>query len=390
VSANKVVSFLESKQQEDGSYGDEAKDIACYFKSPMMFIAAKKPALAAKTLNYIKKSFMSGDGDFKTTNALKSKNSAYIEYWSYTNGWIVRSANLLGYTDVSQPGYRYLERYNVGTGAGFLTNNVESISSVTDVLTTAHHGLINLEMGNISIAVSAGDYLCKAIAKQPALQEGFYLRRDKQGKFITDFKEEKAPFCFISRTEPNQLHFMTGYPCAYLAILYKRMKNEKFLNAAKAYLDFSLSCDKSVYECNFSHKIAWAASILYECTGDEKYLNVIEKISDFFIKNQQKNGMWYTEDLDESYDQSAEIACWFLEITNNIKNYRKKLYPEEGNEINLRKKKHPWSSQVSKYGAGVLIAGLGIYALYRLSSGSPANPPQIEVDDTARKLNNIR
>ena len=52
-------------------------------------------------------------------------------------------------------------------------------------------------------------------------------------------------------------------------MLYKKTRNPDFLNTAKAYLDFSLSCDKSVYECDFSHKIAWQLLSVYECTGDE-------------------------------------------------------------------------------------------------------------------------
>lgn len=111
---------------------------------------------------------------------------------------------------------------------------------------------------------------------------------------------------------------MIGYPSAYLGALYKKTNNLDFLKAAQAYLDFSLSCDKSIYTCYFSHKIAWAASLIYECTGNEKYLTVIDKISDYFIA-QQKNGMWFESDINASYDQSAEIAYWFLAIVKNIK-----------------------------------------------------------------------
>src|SRR5438105_2161303 len=92
-SANQVVDFLESKLQKTGSYGNDAKDIACYFKSPLMFLIASKPHAAASVLNYIKVAFMSVNGDFKTTDTLKSANGAYVEYWSYVNGWIVRAAN---------------------------------------------------------------------------------------------------------------------------------------------------------------------------------------------------------------------------------------------------------------------------------------------------------
>lgn len=57
--AHQVVAVLESKLQKDGSFGYDAKDIACYFKSPMMFLTADKPQAASAVLNYIKSAFMS-------------------------------------------------------------------------------------------------------------------------------------------------------------------------------------------------------------------------------------------------------------------------------------------------------------------------------------------
>jgi hypothetical protein len=318
-SAGQVISFLESKLQKDGSFGAEAKDIACYFKSPMLFLTGNKPQSADVVLNHIQAKFMTPDGDFRNSSDTRSANGAYNEYASYMNGWIVRAAHRRARTDISLPGYNYLKQYNLGENSGFLTNDAKAQSGITDVLTAAHHGLINLEMENIDVAISAGNYLCKALSKQPNLSDGFYLRLDQQGQIITPFAKEQMAFNFISATEPNQLHFMIGYPAAYLALLYKKTRNEEFLNAAKAYLDFSLSCNEQIYQCNFSHKIAWAASLIYEFTGDEKYLRVIERISDHFIAN-QRNGMWYLEDIDTSYDQSAEIACWFLDVVKNIRN----------------------------------------------------------------------
>src|SRR5690349_5264450 len=121
--AHKVVDFLESKLQQDGSYGAEAKDLACYFKSPMMFIAANKPKAASAVLTYIKKQFMRSDGDFRTEDHFKSVNPAYTEYLPYMNGWIVKAANILGMTDIVHPGYHYFSKFSMGS-FGFLTNEV--------------------------------------------------------------------------------------------------------------------------------------------------------------------------------------------------------------------------------------------------------------------------
>lgn len=100
-SATRVVDYLESKLQSDGSFGLEAKDIACYFKAPMMFLAANKPQSAEAVLKHVKTAFMTADGDFRTSEALKSANGAYIEYWSYTNGWIARAANQLRMQEIA-------------------------------------------------------------------------------------------------------------------------------------------------------------------------------------------------------------------------------------------------------------------------------------------------
>lgn len=317
-SAMKTVHYFESKQQDNGSFGAEANDIACYFKAPMMFLMANKPDIAKSILRYIKNNFMTIEGDFKTHENLKSIHPAYIEYWSYMNGWIARAANYLGMVEMSEMANDYLQQYYLGENAGFSTNQITQHPKMSDVLTVAHHGLVNLEMNNMKIATSAGNYLLQAMDKQIDLKHGFYLRLDKNGNLITDFSNDQMPFYFLSSTKPNQLHFMIGYPAAYLAILYKKTKNTAFLTAAKDYLDFSLSCDKSVYTYEFSHKIAWAASFMYERTQDEKYLNVIDKITHYFIAKQQENGMWFTNDIYQSYDQSAEIACWFLDIAKNI------------------------------------------------------------------------
>jgi len=380
-SANKVVAFLESKLLKDGSY-EEAEDLACYFKSPMMFIAANKQETASLVLTHIKKQFMQTNGDFKTQDNLKSVNSAYIEYWPYTNGWIVRAANQLKMQEIVKPGYQYLTQYSDSSGR-FLTNPE---AKMTDVLSIAHYGLINLEMDKLDVATAAGDYLCEAIDNQPELSKGFYLRLDKNKNIITDFPEEKKAFYYVSTKEPNQLHFMIGYPAAYLSLLYKKTNDSKFLNATKLYLDFSLSCDQSVYSCNFSHKIAWAASLLYECTGEEKYLTVIDKITNYFMEN-QKDGMWFSGEINTSYDQSAEIACWFLDIVKNVNSFKKNL--ELTKEPAQPTSNNSFTKNAIKYGVVALVAGFGLYSYFKWGK-STTTLSEAAVDIVTKPLNSIK
>lgn len=318
-SANKTLKFFEMLLERNGSYGENANDLACYFKSPMLFIAARKFAIAKKILDHIKASYMRKDGDFNTSEKMKSYRPEYTEYWAYCNGWILRAAYQLGVTSISRPAYKYIMQYYAGSDKGFLTKNIHNQSTATDVFTTAHLGLINLEMDQMEFAIAAGNYLCSAFNMQSSVTDGFYLRFDKNGRPITEFTHEESTFYFVNTKEPNQRHFMVGYPSAYLALLYKKTGDTKYLLAAKDYLDFALSCDSNVYESNYSLKLSWASSILYSVTKDKRYLNVIEKICRHFLDTQTQSGTWHpNSNIYILYDQSAEIAYWFLEIAKNI------------------------------------------------------------------------
>lgn len=318
--AHKTVSFFSSKLKENGSYGDGIVDISCYFKSPMMFIYAGKNRSANLVLDYIKSEFMEESGDFLTNPTAKSIKLEYQEYWSYTNGWIVRAAQLLGRNDILNSGMKYLSQFFSEKSDGYLANKPDIQNGITDVLTTAHHGLINLEANHIESAVLAGNYLCEAIELQLDIENAFYLRFDGDKKPITIFEKDMAAFMCVDKYADDQLYFMIGYPSAFLAMLYKKTHDRKYLDAAKKYLDFSLSCESNVLSCNFSHKLAWSASIIYSLTGEKKYYDAVKKITQHFVATQSETGVWYENtDTNTVYDQSAEIACWLLDISTNLK-----------------------------------------------------------------------
>lgn len=358
-----TVQYFESNIKKDGSYGKHVNDLCCYFKSPMMFIYANKKDPANHVLGYIYSTFMTKTGDFLTNSSSKSLKNEYKKFWSYTNVWIIRAALQLQHKDLLVSGDRYLTQFNTGNGTGYLTNDPEQKNGVTDVLTTAHHGLINLEAEKLELAISAGNYLCNVLEKQPNINEKFYLSFNKSGEAITNYESNEAAFYCINKKSPNQLYFMIGYPSAYLALLYKKTQNKKYLQAAKMYLDFALTCHQSIFESNYSHKIAWAASIIYGLTGEQKYYTAIEKITDHFIKTQSKNGLWYENDIYSSYDQSAEIACWFLDISNNLKQSEKKI--EDNKKTQFTKQSSSWTTTAIKYGVMGLVSGIGLYAVYR-------------------------
>lgn len=318
-SAEKTLQFFESRMLLDGSYGEAVTDISCYYKSPMMFLKADKSSRALQLLDYVKTNFLQSNGDFLSPRNIKSTNSAYTEFWTYTNGWLVRASQQIFQEDISQPALIFLDRFKNVENGGFFTHRLDLNDKITDVLTTALQGHIRLERGDITTATESGNYLINSIDVQPDLTKGFYLRLDKAGNLITDFPKKESSIHWINRDEPEQLYFMLGYPIAYLGLLFQSTQNFKFFETAHRYVDFLLSCHEDIFSSNFSHKVTWACSVLFSVRPDQRLEKLITSVMKHFLITQSEEGTWFLEkDINMAYDQSAEIACWFLETAKNI------------------------------------------------------------------------
>lgn len=295
------------------------QDLSCYYKLPMFFFETHKNDLAKGTLDFIYEKFLMSDGDFRTKNELKSIKPEYVVYWSYFNGWILRAAYLLQH-NLPEPSLNYFKSLYLGEGRFFshAPNNISE--GTTDVLTVAHHGLFYLQSECDELANEAVKFLYQAFDKQSELNKRFLLRFDNHNQPIDKYETDQQMFFSIDRNHgKDQLYFMMAYPCAFLGLYYRKTRNKTALDYAKHYMDFILNCDEAIYLSRFSHKTAWAASILYAETEDPTYLESVYKIVNYFRGIQSDDGLWFKEEGPCVYlDQSAEIGCWFSEILKNI------------------------------------------------------------------------
>lgn len=130
-SAEKTIQFFESQMLFDGSYGKEVTDISGYYKSPMMFLRAGKPDKAIRILDYAKINFMQADGDFLSSEGKKSVNSAYTEFWTYTNGWLVRASQQLSREEMNKPALIFLDHFKNVENGGFFTHRLDLSDKIT-------------------------------------------------------------------------------------------------------------------------------------------------------------------------------------------------------------------------------------------------------------------
>lgn len=324
--ADRAVEWLATQLRDDGSYGPDVDDLACYYKSPYLFQLSGRAREAARLLSFIRGRFMRPDHDFTTSAGHKSDNAAFTEYWAYPNGWLAMAAQRMGRFDIAYPAFEYLQSYHHPDQDGFLTSRHSgsgdggSSDGGADALTTAHLGLVCLYFGDLERARGAARWLARLLAIQPDLRTGLFLRRDRSGDLVRDIPEDKAAFHLVSAHEPNQAYFMIGYPIAFLAKLFEITADEAHLRAARRYLDFGLSCDGNLRSCPTSHKVAWGAAVLARITGDPLCAELAVSIADYLLGIQDPGGAWLADQpAHTTFDQTAEIAIWLQEISAELR-----------------------------------------------------------------------
>lgn len=322
--ADRGVRWLTVSLGNDGSYGPEADDLACYYKSPYLFGLSGQVRRATQLFEFIRRRFMRSDHDFATAPDHKSGNAVFNEYWAYPNGWLAMGAQRLGRFDIAYPAFEYLRSRHESVRGGFLTGRPSgSGDGETDALTTAHLGLVCLYFGDLPRAKGAGDWLARLLTLQPDLRSGLFLRLDQSGGLVRDIPWGKAAFYLVSTREPDQAYFMIGYPIAFLAKLHEATADEIYLKAARDYLDFAVSCEGNLRSSPTSHKVAWGAAILARITRDPRCSELAVTIADHLLAIQDPSGAWLVDQpAHTAFDQTAEISIWLKEISADLSTMR--------------------------------------------------------------------
>lgn len=323
--ADRAVGWLATRLRDDGSYGPEADDLACYYKSPYLFQLSGRTRHAAGLLEFIRGRFMRPDHDFVTSTHHKSDNAAFTEYWVYPNGWLAMAAQRMGRFDIAYPAFEYLRSGHEPSRGGFLTSGPSGVGDgETDALTTAHLGLVCLYFGDLPRAEGAGGWLARLLALQPDPRAGLFLRLDRSGHLMRDIPANKAAFYLVSAREADQAYFMIGYPIAFLAKLYEATADDAYLKTARGYLDFGLSCQGNLRSFHTSHKVAWGAAVLARITGDPRCMELAVTIADHLLGIQDPSGAWLVDQpAHTTFDQTAEIAIWLQEISAERSHFNK-------------------------------------------------------------------
>ncbi|HWM88213.1 MAG TPA: hypothetical protein VNO33_20305 [Kofleriaceae bacterium] len=318
-SAHHAVARLASELREDGSYGPRHQDLASYYKSPALFLAAGRWDLADRVLGFIAQRFLREDGDFQTPEAGKTDDPELAARPGYPNGWIAVAAQRLGRFEVSEPAWSHFKRYfHPGLGGGCVEGPHEpGAARRIDMLMTAHLGLSALFFGDGEVAHRAEQVLVRFLDQQPEPAARMLLRMDESGALVQELAGEQTRDHQVRADASDQAWPSIGHAIGFLALLHRITGSGEALRAARGYLDFALACPVLPGEPR-AHQVAWAAALLGEISQAPPYFDLSVAIARVLMAGQGSGGLWRDADGDvaphTSFDQTAETALCLLEI----------------------------------------------------------------------------
>jgi hypothetical protein len=314
--ATRTVDGLAARIKADGSLGDDCQDLACFYKLPYLMHLAGHAAEAHRLLDCIHDRFLRPDGDFLTSDRVKTVDPVLALYPGYINGWIAMAAHKLGRFDLSFPAWDYLRGFWDADLSGFaIDRTAHGANGTLEVLMCAHLGLVALYLGDLESAQGSGRALQQFLALQPSPETHFFLRMTGAGMLQTDFPAETAGLHVIAADQPGQAWFFIGYPIAFLTRLFRVTGKPRDLTTARRYFDFAERCASRMIGEHFAHKVAWGAAELARVTGDAAHRALSAEIAKQLIAAQDRDGNWMGDQPAHTrLDQSAEVAIWLLEI----------------------------------------------------------------------------
>lgn len=284
------------------------------------------PVEASKLLNRIVSTYLTDTGDLRDSPDQKTSGT-YTSHFAqvYPNGWIALGAYWLNRLDTFSTLLNGLivNYYDENMG-GFRSTCDPSMGEFD--ITSAAMAVEILLLADIEKAKKAGDFVISFIDAQPDIDNYFYSRMDKSKNCIIESNPKSEVYSHIQIGKNGQALWFIGMPIAALTILYEATGEQKYLDGAVKFYNIYKSCGDTIYQATSSGKAFWGCAMLYRLTREKKYLEDVQKFAEFFFSLQEDAGYFLVPGLPKEegmklkllFDATPEYGRWFLEVAAEI------------------------------------------------------------------------
>lgn len=303
-----------------GSDGNPGAAHGHYYRVPWALAMSGRRAEASAVLSWVEREVLTTEGDLR---AGKPRAGFETRWSTYPLTNLATGAWHLERYDVARRITRRLHAFqNQDTGGAFAGHPDHREDLRQDLFPTAQLGMTGLTTGEMDLAHGAYEWIGQLYRAQIDLPNRLYTATDGaelitdtggddelEWQIVTDFRKERQAF------------YNPGIAGAFLGRYYMATGTDEALDLARRYLDLTIAGTPAQFDSTQSVqvcKFAWGASVLFEATGQQKYLDHALKMSKWFANMQRGDGSWENSPflMERSDDPSSvrmEITAEFVQ-----------------------------------------------------------------------------
>lgn len=315
------IDWLLNWMNSDGSIGP-ARDRLYYYRVPWAFSLMGETTAASRVVDWIARHMFTAAGAFE---GLSPQGIFETRYGSYPLACLIVGASRLERFDIVFPGTASLLRWQDPKSGGFENVRGNRNSNGEQALfPTSQGGMTFLLVGQIEAARRAGEWLKKLWELQPDVEHKLYAVYNPPQGLVTDYAPDQEALYVTKKDDPWQHHFNGGIAAAFLAQLYLATQENRWLNLARAYQEFSMTTDECQFQSMQTCKSGWGSGLLHVATRERQYRDWTIRIGDWFLEHQLEDGHWENTEFWTPHPTDAdniEITAEFVMHVTNIVAY---------------------------------------------------------------------
>jgi hypothetical protein len=289
--------WLLARQNPDGSLGDPAEGWK-YYRALWTFAAVGEVTAGHAMAGWIRRNLLvPADPAAGTPARIDGPLRVWKDAWGYRDSALVIGAQML-------------HQYDLGIGllpgliadldpvSGSVANDHRedgTLSDEGDIPYTCGVGFAALACGDIASARRVAGFLRLIHDAQTDLPEHFYCfwSRSRQAPIRRDDPDFQLRMVVDNAEDRSQRWTIGGISAGFLCRLYLADPKPEYLDLARRYMAFSMAATDAQFKYPAVCKSSWGASLLYQLTGEQVYLDWTTRLGDWYVETQEPDGRWH-------------------------------------------------------------------------------------------------
>lgn len=222
----------------------------------------------------------------------------------------------------------FITSFQSPTSGGFFAQREsrDSGHGRIDFDTTAMCTIALAHIGRVEASLKSADFFIKLFDAQPDLDTGFNTTWSVPDG-MTSPHDMHNPAGLIRWSEPEQHYYKIGLFTLALAHVFGVSGERRYLEYAHRAYDVTVNRAAHLWSNTISHKMCWAASVLFAIGGGNAHLEHACRFADHLITVQQRDGAFHYPELwpqfpPEQWDiipnAGGQFALWIARTLNMI------------------------------------------------------------------------